>query len=107
MRHVTRTHRVADDAIFGKINYDPRIRIKYITTKDQLSDMFTERHVYCNSIARLIRMHQLIPTKTETNVMTSISSKHRQTCYKSQTYYNLCMLTQPFVPRATSSQRST
>ena len=33
MRHVSRTHRVAFDWLFDRINLDPKIRIKYIDTK--------------------------------------------------------------------------
>ena len=39
MRHVSRTHRVALDWLFDRINLDPKIQIKYIDTKNQLADM--------------------------------------------------------------------
>ena len=35
MRHVSRTHRVALDWLFDRINLDPKIKIKYIDTKNQ------------------------------------------------------------------------
>ena len=38
MRHVSRTHRVALDWLFDRINLDPKIHIKYIDTKNQLAD---------------------------------------------------------------------
>ena len=41
MRHVSRTHRVALDWLFDRINLDPRIQIKYIDTKNQLADILT------------------------------------------------------------------
>ena len=41
MRHVSRTHRVALDWLFDRINLDPKIRIKYIDTKNQLADILT------------------------------------------------------------------
>ena len=55
MRHVYRTHRVALDWLFDRINLDPKIRIKYIDTKKQLADMlikgnFTRgewNHLFC------------------------------------------------------------
>ena len=55
MRHVSRTHRVALDWLFGRINLDPKIQIKYIDTKNQLADMLTKgnftrcewNHVLC------------------------------------------------------------
>ena len=42
MRHVSRTHRVALDWLFVRINLDPKVQIKYIDTKNQLADMLTK-----------------------------------------------------------------
>ena len=42
MRHVSRTHRVALDWLFDRINRDPKIEIKYIDTKNQLADILTK-----------------------------------------------------------------
>ena len=42
LRHVSRTHRVALDWLFDRINLDPEIQIKYIDTKNQLADMLTK-----------------------------------------------------------------
>ena len=42
MRHVTRTHRVALDWLFDRINLDSKIQIKYIDTKNQLADILTK-----------------------------------------------------------------
>ena len=42
MRHVSRTHRVALDWLFDRINLDPKIQIKYIGTKNQLADILTK-----------------------------------------------------------------
>ena len=42
MRHVSRTHRVALDWLFDRINLDPKIQIMYIDTKNQLADILTE-----------------------------------------------------------------
>ena len=44
MRHVSRTHRVALDWLFDRINVDPKIQIRYIDTKHQLADMLTKRN---------------------------------------------------------------
>ena len=41
MRHVSRTHRVALDWLFDRINLDPKTQIKYIDTKNQLADILT------------------------------------------------------------------
>ena len=42
MRHVSKTHRVALDWLFDRINLDPKIQIKYIDTKNQLADILTK-----------------------------------------------------------------
>ena len=41
-RHVSRTHRVALDWLFDRMNLDPNIQIKYVDTKHQLADMLTK-----------------------------------------------------------------
>ena len=38
----SRTHRVALDWLFDRINLDPKIQIKYIDTKNQLADILTK-----------------------------------------------------------------
>ena len=55
MRHVSRTHRVALDGLFDRIKLDPKIKIMYIDTKNQLADMLTKgkftrdewNHLFC------------------------------------------------------------
>ena len=42
MRHVSRTHKVALDWLFDRINLDPKIQIKYIDATNQLADMLTK-----------------------------------------------------------------
>ena len=42
MRHVSRTHRVALDWLFDRINLDSNIQIKYIDTKNHLADILTK-----------------------------------------------------------------
>ena len=44
VRHVSRTHRVALDWLFDRINLDPKIRIKYIDTKNKLADILTKEN---------------------------------------------------------------
>ena len=44
MRHVSRTHRVALDWSFRRINLDPKIQIKYVDTKHQFADMLTKKN---------------------------------------------------------------
>ena len=42
MRHDSMTHRVALDWLFDRINLDPKIQVKYIDTKNQLTDILTK-----------------------------------------------------------------
>ena len=42
MRHVSRTYSVALDWVFGRINLDSKIQIKYIDTKNQPADILTK-----------------------------------------------------------------
>ena len=42
MRRVSRTHRVAHERSFGRINLDPKIQIKYFDTKNQLANRLTK-----------------------------------------------------------------
>ena len=41
MRHVSRTHRLALEWLFNRINLDTKIQIRYIDTKNQLADILT------------------------------------------------------------------
>ena len=45
MRHVSRTHRVAVNWLFDRINLDPKIQIKHIDTKNQFADILTKGNV--------------------------------------------------------------
>ena len=42
MRRVSRTHRVALDWLFARINLESKIQIKYVDTKNQLADILTK-----------------------------------------------------------------
>ena len=42
MRHVSRTHRVDLDQLFGPMNLDKAIRIKYVHTTQETADVFTQ-----------------------------------------------------------------
>ena len=41
-RHVSRTHRVALDWLFDRINLDPKVQIKDLESKNQLADIVTK-----------------------------------------------------------------
>ena len=44
MRHVSRTHRVAVDRLFHRINLDFEIKNKFIDTENQLAEILTKRN---------------------------------------------------------------
>ena len=46
MRHVSRTHRLALDWLFDRINLDPTIQMRYIDTNHQLTDMLTKKEFH-------------------------------------------------------------
>ena len=56
MRHVSRTHRVALDWLFGRINLDSKIQIKYIDTKNQLADILTNGNFTRDEWNHLLRL---------------------------------------------------
>ena len=43
MRHVSRTHRVALDWLFDRINLETKIQMKYVDTTNQLADILTKQ----------------------------------------------------------------
>ena len=43
MRHVSRTHRVALDWLFDRINLERNIQIRYVDTKHKFADIFDQR----------------------------------------------------------------
>ena len=46
MRHVSRTHRIALDWLFDRINLDAKIHIEYVESKNQLADILTKRQFH-------------------------------------------------------------
>ena len=75
MRHISRTHRVALDWLFDRIDLDSKIQIKYIDTKNQLADILTKgnftrdewNHLLNTSSTRIMRRtsHSKIKTYDE------------------------------------------
>ena len=60
MRHVSRTHRVALDWLFDRINnLDSKIQIKYIDTKKQLADMLTKGNFTCDEWNHLLNLFNI------------------------------------------------
>ena len=59
MRHVSRTHRVALDCLFDRINLDSKIQIKYIDTKNQLADILTKGNFTRNEWNHLLNLFNI------------------------------------------------
>ena len=65
MRHVSRSHRVALDWLFDRINLDSEIQIKYIDTKNQLADILTKGNYTrdeCNHLLNLFNISHFSST---------------------------------------------
>ena len=54
MRHVPRTHRVALDWLFDRINLDPKIQIKHVDIRTQLADILTKGNFTCDAWNHLL-----------------------------------------------------
>ena len=59
MRHVSRTHRVALDWLFDRINLDPKIQIWYIDTKHQIADILTKGNFTRDEWNNLLRLFNI------------------------------------------------
>ena len=81
MRHVSRTHRVALDWLFDRINLDTKIQIEYIDTKNQLADILTKgiSHVMsgiiCCACLTSAILALLLPSKRWRNELNKIQEK--------------------------------
>ena len=60
MRHVSRTHRVALDWLFDRINLDPTIQIKYVDTKKQLAYALTKESLTRDEWNHLLRLSNIM-----------------------------------------------
>ena len=59
MRHVSRTHRVALEWSFERINLDPKIQIKYVDTKHQLADILTKGNFTCDEWNKFLHLFNI------------------------------------------------
>ena len=107
MRHVSRTHRIALDWLFDRINLDSKIQIKYIDTKNQLADILTKgsftrdewNHLLC-----LFNISHFSPTVCSAAMAKRFqqdSGEERVTA-KSKLMMNLVPRTPSFVSSSTS-----
>ena len=77
MRHVSRTHRVALDWLFDRINLDPKIQIKYIDSKNQLADILTKGNFTRDEWNHLLCLFN-ISHFSSTNCLETMSKKKKR-----------------------------
>ena len=107
MRHVSRTHRVALDWLFDRIDVDPKIQIKFIDTKNQLADILTKgnftrdewNHLLC--LFNISHFSSTVCSDTMAQRSQQDSREDRVTA-KSRPMMNLIARTPSFVSSSTS-----
>ena len=60
VRHMSRTHRVALDGLFDRINLDTKIQIKNVDTKNQLADLLTKGSFTRDQWKHLLRLFNIM-----------------------------------------------
>ena len=92
MRHVSRTHRVALDWLFDRINLDPKIQIKFFDTKNQLADILTKGSFTrdeWNHLLTLFNISHFSSTACRRSDGETSSTKfRRRTCHSKITTYD-------------------
>ena len=92
MRHVSRTHRVALDWLFDRINLDPKIQIKYIDTKNQLADILTKGSFTRDEWNHLLTLFNISHFSSTclrcSDGETSSTKFRRRTCHSKITTYD-------------------
>ena len=108
MRHVSRTHRVALDWLFDRINLDPQIQIKYIVTKNQLADILTKGNFTRDEWNHLLTLFN-ISHFSSTSCIAAMAKRAQQesgeerVTAKSRPMMNLTARTPSFVSSSASS----
>ena len=110
MRHVSRTHRVALDWLFDRINLDSKIQIKYIDTKNQLADILTKGNFTldeCNHLLCLFNISHFNSTVCSDTMAkrSSQDSGEERVTAKSRPMMNLMARTPSFVSSSASSNQ--
>ena len=108
MRHVSRTHRVALDWLFDRINLDPKIRIKYIDTKNQLADILTKGSFTRDEWNHLLTLFNISHFSSSACLATMAKraqqeSGERRVTAKSRLMMNLTARTPSFVSSSASA----
>ena len=108
MRHVSRTHRVALDWLFDRINLDPKIQIKHIDTKNQLADILTKVNFTRDEWNHLLTLSN-ISHFSSTSCIAAMAKRAQQesgegrVTAKSRPMMNLTARTPSFVSSSASS----
>ena len=108
MRHVSRTHRVALDWLFDRVNLDPKIQIKYIDTKNQLADILTKENFTRDEWNHLLTLFN-ISHSSSTSCIAAMAKRAQQesgegrVTAKSRPMMNLTARTPSFVSSSASS----
>ena len=107
MRHASRTHRVALDWLFDRINLDSKIQIKYIDTKNQLADTLTKGNFTRDEWYHLLNLFNI--SHFSSTVCSAAMAKRSQqdsgeerVTAKSKPMMNLIARTPSFVSSSTS-----
>ena len=107
MRHVSRTHRVALDWLFDRINLDSKIQIKYIDTENQLADILTKGNCTRDEWNHLLNLFNI--SHFSSTACTAAMAKRAQqesgeerVTAKSRPMMNLIARTPSFVSSSTS-----
>ena len=110
MRHVSRTHRVALDWLFDRINLDSKIQIKYIDTKNQIADILTKGNFTRDEWNHLLSLFNI--SHFSSTVCSDRMAKRSQqdsgeerVRAKSRSMMNLIARTPSFVSSSTSVSR--
>ena len=108
MRHVSRTHRVALDWLFDRINLDSKTQINYIDTKNQLLDILNEENFTRNEWNHLLTLFNI--SHFSSTACTAAMAKRAQQgsgeergTAKSRPMINLTARTPSFVSSSVSS----
>ena len=110
MRHVSRTHRVALDWLFDRINLDRKIQIKCIDTKNQLADILTKGNFTRDEWNHLLTLFN-ISHFSSTACIAAMAKRAQQesgegrVTVKSRPMMNLTARTPSFVSSSVSSTR--
>ena len=110
MRHVSKTHRVALDWLFDRINLDPKIQIKYIDTENQLADILTKGNFTRDEWNHLLNLFNI--SHFSSTACTAAMAKRAQqesgeerVTAKSRPMMNLSARTPSFVSSSASSNQ--